>query len=276
MPAIEDKDLLCEGNSPAQVSPFQEQLKSSNRGLDKGMTDPLPKAQQSDYPLADFSGSPETSERPHPEFENLVNKCVGNSTEQPRTISGSNLGSTEHGHRANKGPNGHHGKSKNPKSRTRFESDVDSTSDTNCEFRQEVSKLTSLLDDTSKNDMENRTKTSSKVPLPKSVYDNNPLSATSNPLHIDILKEKIDSTVTESMPRILPPQDVQIGDLETTYRKMLQPFSRKYSKELQQPLLEDSSRSFVEGKFSKRDESNSTVQSIDERSHRSFRDCFCC
>lgn len=271
MPTIEAKDLLCEGNCPAQVSPLQEQRKSPHQGRNKCMIDPRPKAQVSDYPLIDCSGSPE---------QLLVSKSVENGTQKPLTISGrksagSNLSSTEHENKANKDPDEDHGKSKNHKLRTRFESDVDSTSDTNREFRQEVSKLTSQHDDTSMNEKENSTKMCSNVPAPRSVYDNNPLSATSNPLHIDILKEKIDGTAAESMPRIVPPQDVQ-SDLETTYRNMLRPFSSKYSKELQQPLLEDITQSFIEGKCSKSDGCNSTILSFDENGNRSFRDWLCC
>jgi len=280
MPTIEAKDLLCEGNCPAQVSPFQEQRKSPHQGKNTCMIDPRPKAQVSDNPLIDCSGSPENSERPSSEFQLLVNKRVENGTEQPPTISdrksaGSNLSSTGHENKANKDLEEHHGKSKNHKLRTRFESDVDSTSDTNREFRQEVSKLTSQHDDKSRNERENSTKICSNLPAPRSVYDNNPLSATSNPLHIDILKEKIDGTAAESMPRIVPPQDVQ-SDLETTYRNMLLPFSGKYSKELQQPLLGDSTQSFIEGKCSKSDGCDSTILSFDENGNSSFRDWLCC
>jgi len=274
MPTIE----AGEGNCPAQVSPFQEQLKSPKQGRNKCMLDPRPKAQVSDYPLIDCSGSPETSERPPSEFQLLGNKTVENGTEQPltsRKSAGSNLGSSEHENKANKDPDEHHGKSRNHKLRTRFESDVDSTGDTNREFRQEVSKLTSQHDDTSRNEKENSSKICSNVPAPRSVYDNNPLSATSHPLHIDILKEKMDSTVTESMPRIVPPKDVQ-SDLETTYRNMLLPFSSRYSKELHQPLLEDRTQSFIEGKCSKSDRCDSTNLSFDENADRSFRDWLCC
>jgi len=297
MPAVEAKELVGEGNSPAQVTPFQWQLKSPHGGKNKPNIHLRPIAQPLESPHVDCSDSPETSEPPYSELEQMDNKSVGNEIQKPLTTNGrgSSLrvpGSPEHEHKENKD----HGEQISMHayhiSRARLDSDerllrFDSMSDTNCEFRQEVSKLTSQQDYPAKHECEQQyeiqqlarsSDKGSHTEATKSAYDNCPLSATSNPLHIAILKEKNGSDVAESMPRILPPKDVQSSNVDKTYQSIL-PFSSKHSDELQQPLLEENiqtSLSCLNDKLSLKEESNKTIQRINENPEDSTRDWLCC
>jgi len=297
MPAVEAKELVGEGNSPAQVTPFQWQLKSPHLRKNKPNIHLRQITHALESPHVDCSDSPETSEPPHSELEQMDNKSTGNEIHKPWTSSGRGPdinapGSLEHEHRETKDQDEHENMHTNHKSRARLNSDerllrFDSMSDTNCEFRQEVSKLTSQKNDPSKHESEHQDEIpqlgqssdkGSHVEAPKSAYDNCPLSATSNPLHIGILKEKNGRNLVESMPRILPPQDVQSGDLDKTYENIL-PFSSKHSDDLQQPLLEENiqtSLACLDDKLSLKEESNKTIQNIHENPEDSARDWLCC
>jgi len=294
MLAVEANEIVSEGNSPAQVSPFQKQLKLPCSENKKPIILPRPKAWALESPHVDCSDSLETSEPPYSWFEHAVHKSVENDIERALTTTGGDSAvngpsSIEHEHGANSDPVGHVGKPKNHKSRARLESNdrllqLDSSSDPSCEFRQEVSKLKCQLDDASKNTYVNEDKVlklpqlkdiPSDVLAPRSTYDNCPLSATSYPIHIDILKEKNDSKVVESMPRILPPQDVQSSNLDKMYQYIL-PCSSKYSEELQQPFLEGSIQSSMDDKRSHKEERNRTVQNTNQNRQHSFQYWLCC
>jgi len=293
MLAVEANELVSEGNSPAQSSPFQEQLKIHHSENKKPIILPRPKAWALESPHVDCSDSVETTEPPYSELEHAVNKSVKNDIERVLTNTGGDSAvngssSIEHEHGVNNDL-GHVGKPKDHKSRARLESNdrilrFDSSSDPSCEFRQEVSKLACQLDDASKNKYENQDTVlklpwlkdrGSDVLAPRSTYDNCPLSATSNPIYIDILKGKNDNKVVESMPRIVPPQDVESSNLDKMYQYIL-PYSSKYSEELQEPFLEGSIQSSMDDKLSHREERNMTVQNTNQNRQHSFQYWLCC
>lgn len=287
---LEANNLVGEGNSPAQVSPFQEQLKILNnkRKNNPVVHDSLKVPLES--PHVDCSDSPETSEPPYSEDgQEVLNKSVRNDIERPLTksvgdsaIDDSSSAVCER--RGSKDPNGRNGKLENDKSRPRGESNdrllrFESSSETNGEFRQEVSKLTGQHD-ALKIEIENQDKvpqlsTSTKYRGSDTTYDNCPLSAASNPIHIHIIKEKQDSKVVASMPRICPPQDVLNSNLDLRYQCIL-PFSSKYPENLQQPLMEEIIQSSMGDKCSHMEESNRTVQNTSESSQYSFQQWLCC
>jgi len=295
---VEAKDLVNEGNSPAQLDPFQKQLKSPKRGKNKPVIDPRPKVQTVNSHHVDGSESPETSEPQHSELEQVVIKSGENYIEKSLI---SNKGdsivnshsSIEHERIENKDQERLDGKPQNLKSRARLESEervrllhFDSLSEKNVEFQKEISNLRSLHEDVSRKDSEHQQNMLPQNPpqdklsnslAQRSAYDNCPLSAISNPLHINVLKEKVDCKVTESMPRILPPQDVQNSVLENGYKVML-PTSTKFHEEARQPLLEESSQKIVYGDYnsSRTNESNRTIPDNNETSRNSSCDCLCC
>jgi len=244
----------------------------------------------------DCSDSPETSEPTHSEHEQAVNKSVENYIKKPMTDSKSDSivnghCSIEHELREIKDAERLDIKPQNLKPRARLESEerircvqFDSLSDTNPEFRKEISNLTSLHEqckDASRKDNEHR-KMNPELNSPQdkvsksqpqaSASDNCPLSAVSNPLHINIPREKFDSKVTESMPRIIPPEDVQKNDLENRQKVKLLA-SKKFYEEARQPLLKESIQSSIVYGDKK---SNRTIQDINERSQNSSRNCLCC
>jgi len=269
MPAVERKELVNEGNSPVQASPFQKQLKSAHRIKKTPNVHPLQKVVES--PHIDCSDSSQTSEPPNSEFEQVAPKGAQNDIERRATNSGEYLtangpSSKEHEHRIDSNER-----------LLRY----DSLSDTNREFQQEITKLTTSRHEdireiqgiVSQNQNtlpylpHSKDKPSSAV-APRSAYDNCPLSATSNPVRIAILKEKTDSKVPESMPRIVPPQDVVV---DQTYKPML-PASSKYYEDLQKPLLENKVQSPSEDKRPQREEN----RIFEENQENTSRGWMCC
>jgi len=323
MPTVEGNETI-EGRSPGQASPFQEQLKSRRLDVKSGQSHKLlrPNVWVLETPNVDCSDSPDTSEPQdvHLDMDNnslsgkgsgLNNRCcVENEHRDHETRGSKDLIRLDipRKSKANSesGPN--------QRAETRLDSDerrlmrFDSLSDTNCsEFGKELKKLASSRSPVKTNEHQNivvsqqarvaylsRSKERSQTGLPRSEYDNCPLSATSNPLHIYILKDKEDSKTSASMPPIVPPEDVlnnvvhkrgmptmsekmmhsQIPRLSNEYNVRF-PASMNYCKHLQTPLLEGSMESSTSNVVSQTDDTGWMIQEITEK-QRCSRHWICC